>query len=348
MTQTTLFLDIGSGTQDVLLHLPGTVLENCPKFVLPSPAKAVAARLKALTAAGRHVWLHGRNMGGGFGRALDAHLKLGLRAAATRNAAYSLGDDLTRVEKMGVVLTEERPPDHAALELTDFDPAFWRRLLEAAGLDWPDRIVAAAQDHGFHPGGPGSNRRGRFQFWERLLLESHGRPEDLVFAAPPPEMTRLLDLQACIDGGFVADTGAAAVLGALFEEDISAQSRERGIRIVNVGNGHTVAFLLFQGRILGVYEHHTGLLDAPALWAQLERFRLGALPFAEAFDTGGHGCLCLDLPGAAGDFSPTYVLGPRREMLKPYPVSFPAPGGDMMLAGCFGLLHGLRLRGLAD
>ncbi len=36
MTQTTLFLDIGSGTQDVLLHRPGTVLENCPKFVLPS------------------------------------------------------------------------------------------------------------------------------------------------------------------------------------------------------------------------------------------------------------------------------------------------------------------------
>jgi uncharacterized protein (DUF1786 family) len=346
--QTTLFLDIGSGTQDVLLHRPETALENCPKFVLPTPAKVVAARLKALTAAGRHVWLHGRNMGGGFGRALDAHLRSGLRAAATRSAAFSLGDDLTRIEKMGVVLTETCPPDHEPLELTDFDPAFWRRLLDAAGLAWPERIVAAAQDHGFHPGGPGSNRRGRFRFWERLLLESHGRPEDLVFAAPPPEMTRLIDLQASIGGGFVADTGAAAVLGALFEADIRDLARRQGIRVVNVGNGHTVAFLLFQDRILAVYEHHTGLLEAPALWDQLERFRQRTLAYEEVFDTGGHGCLCLDLPAAAGDFSPTFVLGPRREMLKPYAVTFPAPGGDMMLAGCFGLLRGLQLRGLAD
>ena len=346
--KTTLFLDIGSGTQDVLLHRPETALENCPKFVLPAPAKAVAAKLKALTAAGRHIWLHGRNMGGGFGRALNEHLKAGLRAAATRNAAFSLGDDLTRIEKMGVVLSEDCPPDHAPLELTDFDPAFWKRLLDAAGLAWPDRIVAAAQDHGFHPGGPGSNRRGRFRFWERLLLESHGKPEDLVFATPPSEMTRLIDLQASIGGGFVADTGAAAVLGALFEEDIRALAQTRGIRVVNVGNGHTVAFLLFQDRILSVYEHHTGLLEAPALWDQLERFRQKTLGFEEVFDSGGHGCLCLDLPAEAGDFSPTYVLGPQRHLLAPYAVNFPAPGGDMMLAGCFGLLHGLRLRGLAD
>ena len=50
----------------------------------------------------------------------------------------------------------------------------------------------------------------------------------------------------------------------------------------------------------------------------------------------GHGCATLDLPVKAGGFLPTYVMGPRRAMLKSYPVEFPAPGGDMMLAGCFG------------
>lgn len=343
----TLFLDIGSGTQDVFFHQPGLRLENCPKFVLPAPARAVGQRLRERTLAGDHVWLHGRNMGGGFGGALRAHLEKGLRVAATRNAAYSLGDDLTRIERMGVVLSEDCPAGHTPLELTDFDPLFWRRLLDAAGLAEPEQVVAAAQDHGFHPGGAGSNRQGRFRLWERLLLESEGRPEALIFDAPPPELTRLADLQACTRGP-VADTGAAAVLGALFEKDIAAQAEERGILVVNVGNGHTVAFLLFQGRILGVYEHHTGMIDAPTLWSHLERFRIARLENVEAFDSGGHGCLCLDLPTRAGDFSPTYVLGPRRDLLAPFGAAFPAPGGDMMLAGCFGLLHGLRLRGLSD
>ena len=30
-------------------------------------------------------------------------------------------------------------------------------------------------------------------------------------------------------------------------------------------------------------------------------------------------------------------------MLDGYDVSFPAPGGDMMLAGCFGLIKGMSM-----
>ena len=38
-----LSLDIGSGTQDVLLALPGERAENWPRFVLPSPAASRGA-----------------------------------------------------------------------------------------------------------------------------------------------------------------------------------------------------------------------------------------------------------------------------------------------------------------
>ena len=62
-----LSLDIGSGTQDVLLALPGERAENWPRFVLPSPALGIADRIRRHTAAGRPVWLYGHNMGGGFG-----------------------------------------------------------------------------------------------------------------------------------------------------------------------------------------------------------------------------------------------------------------------------------------
>jgi uncharacterized protein (DUF1786 family) len=115
--------------------------------------------------------------------------------------------------------------------------------------------------------------------------------------------------------------------------------------LVNVGNSHTVAFLVFRGRIWGVYEHHTGLLDRDRLWAHLTRFRTGELGFEEIFDDRGHGTMRLEPPKAAQGFTPTLVLGPRRGLLEGSDVEYPAPGGDMMLAGAFGLVEGLRLRG---
>ena len=66
-----LSLDIGSGTQDVLLALPGERAENWPRFVLPSPALGIADRIRRHTAAGRPVWLYGHNMGGGFAVAVQ-------------------------------------------------------------------------------------------------------------------------------------------------------------------------------------------------------------------------------------------------------------------------------------
>ncbi|MDD4731106.1 MAG: DUF1786 domain-containing protein [Desulfovibrio sp.] len=336
----TLILDIGSGTQDVLYHFPGLELENCPKFVLPSTARMVARRINALQ--GRPLWLHGRNMGGGFFRALQAHLDAGGPVAATQAAAYSIGDDLEQVRAKGIEFAEDCPHGYEPVLLADYVPEFWHTLLDHAGLERPAQIMACAQDHGFHPGR--SNRLGRFTLWKRLLLESHGNPADLLYSNVPTEMTRLADLQASIGGGLVADTGAAAVLGALHEAPIAAHSHAQGITVVNVGNSHLIAFLIYQERIWGVYEHHTGLVDAARLQAHLERFRTGSLPMDEVFEDRGHGCLTLDLPEAARGFTPTYVLGPRRHLLQGAEVTFPAPGGDMMLAGCFGMLKGRELR----
>jgi uncharacterized protein (DUF1786 family) len=336
----TLILDIGSGTQDVLYHFPGLEIENCPKFVLPAPARRVAARITE--AAGRPLWLHGRNMGGGFFRALKGHLDQGGKVAAEPSAAFSLGDDLERVQALGVEIREYRPEGYEPLHLTDFDPDFWNALLGLAGLPRPESVMACAQDHGFHPGA--SNRLGRFKLWERLLLGAQGRPEALLYDAVPKEMTRLADLQRSLGGGLVADTGAAAVLGALYVNDIASLSRDRGITVVNLGNSHLIAFLVFQERIWGVYEQHTGLVDAFKLRSDLDRFRRGELPFEQVFEDRGHGCLTLNLPPEAGDFSPTFVLGPQRALLKGDDVSFPAPGGDMMLAGCFGMLKGRALK----
>ena len=331
--QAVLCLDVGSGTQDALYFQPGRPLENCPKFVLPSPAKLVAARIRRLTERGRAIHLYGCNMGGGFFRVVRDHVEAGLAVSAHPEAALALTDDPPSLSRQGIVLSESCPRGHVPVHLADYDPGFWQGLLAQAGLEPPELVLACAQDHGHHPGQ--SSRVGRFKLWERFLDGTSGRLEDLLFQSPPTELTRLAALQRSTGGGPVMDTGPAAALGALSDPAVEAATRNEGALIINMGNSHVLGLLVFSGRLAGVYEHHTGQVATPELSAQLERFRKGTLGNEEVFATGGHGCTVLDLPAK---FGATYVIGPRRGELAGLDAEFPAPGGDMMLTGCFGLL----------
>ena len=331
--QSVLCLDVGSGTQDVLYRLPGIALENCPKFVLPSPARLVAGRIRRLTARGRAIHLSGVNMGGGFFKAVREHVQAGLAMSAHPEAALALTDDPQSITRHGVFLSDACPPGHTPVRLGDYDSGFWEGLLAQAGLDPPDVILACAQDHGCHPGR--SSRQGRFTLWERFLAGTSGRMEGLLYQTPPAELTRLATLQRAIGGGPVMDTGPAAALGVLFDEDIEARVEEEGALIVNMGNSHVLGLLVHAGRLVGVYEHHTGQVDPLTLAGHLHRFRRGELGSEEVFATGGHGCMVREM---SSDFSNTFVIGPRRAELTGIEAEYPAPGGDMMLTGCFGLL----------
>lgn len=329
-----LCVDIGSGTQDALYWMPDRALENCPKFVLPSPARMVASRIARLTQAGSAIHLCGTNMGGGFLKAVRAHVQAGLVISATPEAAYALTDDPTSISRHGIVLSDSCPPGHVPVHQADYDPGFWHGLLAMAGLEPPDLVLACAQDHGHHPGR--SSRIGRFALWERFLDQASGRLEDLLYAAPPAELTRLAAVQRATGGGPVMDTGPAAALGVLFDPEIEKRVNEQGALIINMGNSHVLGLLVHGGRLAGVYEHHTGMLDTGALVDHLERFRRGGIGRDEVFGTGGHGCTVREL---GSDFRDTYVIGPRRGELKGMmDAEFPSPGGDMMLTGCFGLL----------
>lgn len=344
-----LALDIGSGTQDALLAVPDTAPENWPRLVLPAPALQVASRIHELTGRCSPVWLHGANMGGGFGNAVAEHMKQGLRLAATPQAAPALHDDINRVRSMGITITEEDlpqcPAGFAPVFLSDYSPQFWNSLLDAAHLPRPALVTAAAQDHGVHA--DTGNREGRFRLWKRLLRDSKGDPTQWLYAKAPEECTRLAALQRAIGGGPVADTGAAAVLGALAVPEVAERSDREGVLVVNAGNSHTTAFLVFQRRVLGVYEHHTAMLSAAGLAKDLDEFRLGWLPDEQVRAAGGHGCVFGDLPPEAEGFRPAFILGPRREILRGRG-AFIAPYGDMMLAGCHGLLHGIMSGGMAQ
>lgn len=343
----TLCLDIGSGTQDVLLAMPGLNPENWPRFVLPTPARRVARRIAELTAEGRSVWLHGENMGGGFFGAAKAHLAAGLSMAAHPDAALALYDNPERVRALGMDIADTCPAGFVPVRLTDYEPGFWRALLDTCGLPQPHLVVAAAQDHGHHP--RGSNTVGRFELWQSFLNHSpDGRPgadpASLIYDAPPAPFTRLAALQRAMGGGPVADTGAAAALGALALPEVQTRCAREGVLVVNAGNSHTIAFLIFRQRVWGVYEHHTGMLTTETLLRDLNEFRLCWLPDEQVRAAGGHGCaFAPGIPPETEGFRPAFVLGPRRELLRGHG-QFIAPYGDMMLAGCHGLLHGLSQR----
>ena len=60
-----LAVDVGTGTQDILLFESGKTIENNFKMVMPSPTVIVAERIKRATERGQAILLTGVTMGGG-------------------------------------------------------------------------------------------------------------------------------------------------------------------------------------------------------------------------------------------------------------------------------------------
>ena len=368
-----LAVDVGLGTADILLALPGEPLENAVRLVVPARTQVVAREIGGATVAGNTVVFHGPVMGGGAsGSAMKRHLAAGHRFVAGESAALTFADDLERVRARGVEIVSDAEATAlaetggdgrtVAVRSGDLDPAGLREALGRLGVE-PcfDAVCIAVQDHGLSP--HGSNRVFRFALWERAVAER--RPLASLFfphAAIPHELTRLraaADLAAELTDGPVlaADTGPAALYGALPDGVDDAV-------LTNVGNGHTVCAVARDGRLAGVFEHHTTRLDGPGLERRLRRFLAGELTSAMVREDGGHGAVLAPqahdgaaLPTdanalRAGDgmpSAPILVTGPRREMLRGtrLHVEFAAPHGDMMLTGCYGLLRAARERGLA-
>jgi uncharacterized protein (DUF1786 family) len=352
-----LTVDIGTGTQDIFLYDSRLDLENGYKLVLPSPTMIVHRRLREATRRREAVLLSGVTMGGGPSAwAAEDHVRAGLAVYATPDAARSFNDDLTAVEAMGVrVVSDDEaahlPQNIKRLWLRDFDYGSIRRALElfSTPLDDLAAVAVAVFDHGNAPPDV-SDRKFRFDYLdERIRTENRLSAFAYLDSQVPPSMTRL---QAVVGSArqdpptlpdnvplIIMDTAPAAVLGATYDQRVASRTRNL---IANVGNFHTLAFRLGPGGIEGVFEHHTGLIDLPRLEALLSALASGSLTNAEVFGSQGHGALIYEpqpLSLEEGGFG-VAVTGPRRRLmadssLRPY---YAVPFGDMMIAGCIGLL----------
>ena len=334
-------IDIGGGTQDVLLWEEGKNIENCVKMILPSPTQIVAKRIRKATLNGVPIALCGTTMGGGAcSRAIRDHLKAGYPVYALEKPALSIHDNLDVVEQMGVRIVDSLPDDAVKIYMADVDTKALEIALAQFDVSLPEYYAIAVQDHGYSP--DRSNREFRFTYW-RNYLERGGKIDDLWASDPPEFMSRMWAVKETLQNSVVMDTGAAAILGALCDERVSERQND-GIIILNVGNFHTVAALVKGDEVKGIYEHHTGLLTPEKLKKHLDRFRVGSLTNKEVFDDRGHGCAySKDFePGLFGKDCYVAVTGPRRSLVKTLGYEFVAPYGDMMLTGSFGLLAAAR------
>lgn len=340
-----LAVDVGTGTQDILLFDSAREIENCLKLVMPSPTMLVAQQIKTATAKRQPVLLTGTIMGGGPSQwAAEDHLRAGLKVYATPSAALSFNDDLSEVEKTGIQIVSEDEAKSLKrvkrIEMRDFYLDQIARAFESFGLALEvDAYAVAVFDHGNAPPGY-SDRRFRFDFLADAI-QSQGRLSAFAFMREqiPPRMTRMIAAANSIKTDLpllMMDTAPAAVLGALEDPRVRALDRKL---IANVGNFHTLAFHLGNGKICGVFEHHTGELTKEELEAYLLKLARGQITNDEVFGDMGHGALVFDPDAPAPN--DLVVIGPRRGLLRgsslnPY---FAVPHGDMMIAGCFGLIR---------
>jgi uncharacterized protein (DUF1786 family) len=337
-----LAIDVGAGTQDILLFDPAREPENCLKLVLPSQTQIVGQRVRAATAAGFPVHVAGVLMGGGASSdAMKEHLAAGLLLSATKDAARTIHNDLARVRALGVEIRPDAPDGAVVIETADVDLDALGAAFDPFGVALPEQVAIAVQDHGYRPGA--GNNEVRFEYLQGLLAGG-GDLRRMVYTEPPRGMTRMEAVRRAIPGAVVMDTGAAAVLGALGDPIVAEEAATHGAILVNVGNMHTFATLLKGQRLYGLFEHHTGGITAEIITALVARLRDATLDterFRETFD--GHGAALDPAYQEVGPFTFVAVTGPHRRLARGLGYHEAAPHGDMMLAGAWGLVAGVRL-----
>jgi uncharacterized protein (DUF1786 family) len=259
------------------------------------------------------------------------------------SAAYSIRNDLDEVRSMGIEVGSKPGSYHfQELKIQEVDLPLLQNFLLNVGEDLKvDVIAIAVQDHGVSPKGV-SDRAFRFENMEKMLRKDN-RPESFHFLeeSVPAHLLRMRSVVKATRRTFsgpilVMDTSFSAILGCI--EEVNGPSL-----IVNVGNGHTIAALLIERRIEGLYEHHTHELTPRKLEHDLSLFLRGELSSRKVFEENGHGAITLK--PFYGDVS-VFVTGPNRDLFKgtSFKYIYAAPGGNTMMTGPMGLVRAALFR----
>jgi len=346
-----LAIDVGAGTQDILIFDDKRNEENNAKLILPSQTRIIAKRIGKVK---EPLLVTGETMGGSaISWALIKHVKKGFDATITEEAARTIRDDLRQVKELGLkIISEKDAKDkkyHAyeKIGISDVDFGFIFSVLKNIGEEKFDFFGIAVQDHGHERGK--SDRITRFEKIKEMLGRD-GSLLNFLYESPPAYYTRMNSVlrglkrkmkEHGVRGKrmFLIDTKIAAIAGALHGV------KERPAMVIDAGNGHTMCAAVEKDyEVASLFEHHTMLLKRKALEKYAVRLADGELTNEEIYGNNGHGCYIKKRIGFK-KIKKIIATGPKRGILKnsKLNIEFANPYGDVMLTGSIGIVD-LMLR----
>jgi uncharacterized protein (DUF1786 family) len=336
-----LTIDIGAGTQDIMLYDSYEPIENATKLVLPSPTKIFARKIRNHH---HNIFLSGETMGGGaVNRAISSHLSKGYKVTMTENAARTVRDDLQKVKSMGIEIVPnmQKHPEMAEIKLGDVDLNLLRETLQKYDVDLRfDYLGVAVQDHGYKEGW--GDRNFRIKTIKDKLKQSRKIEDFGYYKEVPDYLTRMRGITRSLKEykPTLMDSKFAALAGALCDPKV--QEMDNFIAL-DVGNGHTLAASFKKGKVCGIFEHHTRMLNTKKIRIFLDRLRRGDLSNDEIYSDGGHGAHIIE---PLDSFESLVATGPQRKLLhgSDLPVYNAVPAGDVMMAGPVGLIKAISYR----
>lgn len=344
-----LAIDIGAGTQDILLYDSRRKEENNLKIVLPSPVQILAERIRKDKR--KDILVRGTTMGGGaFALALLKRIREGGKVFITEKAAKSIRDDIDEVKKLGfkIISSEEaeeignnRSDNLQVIETKDVDFDYIFDFLKKINEASFDFIGIAVQDHGFVKGK--SDRITRFSKI-REILERENSLHSFLFSKPPDVFTRMranyehlkqkLEEKNIDAELFIVDTKIAAIAGAMHGV------KEKPCMVFDIGNAHTMCAVVKERfSVSAIFEHHTALLNKKKIEKFARKLALGELTNEEIYSDDGHGAYVRERVGIE-NIKKIVVTGPKRDMVEglAFNFSYAMPFGDIMLSGAVGIV----------
>ena len=340
-----LAIDVGTGTQDIMIYDTEKELENSIKLVLPSPHLYISQKIRETET---DIYFTGEIMGGGkIKKTIMEHMEKGYKVVMEPTCAKTIRDNIEQVKAIGIEIADETQDykDFAKIELGGINITKLSEFLLGYDLEFDfDRIAIAVQDHGYN-----ENMGDRdFRFEKiREKLPKPISPLEFGFSQEIPDyFTRMRAVRRQLKGEgieevpLVMDTKFASIAGMCFDE---VAKKLNSFIAIDIGNGHTTAASIENGEIQGVFEHHTSSLTGESLERYIRRLASGEITHEEVHEDHGHGAHVIN---PISKIEKVIVSGPKRELIEKTNLDWhhAAPGGDVMMTGTIGLIKTIQER----
>ena len=323
-----LAIDVGTGTKDILLYDSEKEIENSMKLVIPSPHLTIGQMISDCES---DIYFDGVIMGGGKikERCLE-HMEKGYKVVFEDLAARTIRDNIEQVKSYG-------------FEVVDED-AYEKDIFSSFDLDLKvDELIVAVQDHGY------SEDMGDRDFRFEKIREKLPEPkEPEVFAMEAEEVPEYFTrMQSVIKSlakdnpefkPVLMDTKFASIAGVCYDKEVL---KLNSFVVMDIGNGHTTVASIEDGKIQGVFEHHTRDLTPERLEELVIALADGTITHEDVHDEGGHGAFALN---PISKLEKVIVAGPKRALIEGTNLDYyhAAPGGDVMMTGTVGLVKSME------